>query len=126
MAIKRTDKINEEIVRELAKLLRGMKDPRMKRGLPSITRVETASDLVQAKVYLSVMGTREEEAGVFAALKSASGFLRRELAASMRLRHTPELRFIRDEALGRGADVLSILNEIDIPGEGSISEGDHT
>jgi ribosome-binding factor A len=115
MPIKRTDKINEEITRELSKLLRDMKDPRMKRGLPSVTRVETASDLAAAKVYISVLGSPEDEAGVFAALKAASGFLRRELAAAVRLRHTPELRFIRDEALGRGAGVLNIMNEIDIP-----------
>jgi ribosome-binding factor A len=115
MPIKRTDKLNEEITRELSRLLRDMKDPRMKRGLPSVTRVETASDLVSAKVYVSVLGSPEDEAGVFAALKSAAGFLRRELAAVMRLRHTPELRFFRDEALGRGASVLGIIQDIDIP-----------
>jgi ribosome-binding factor A len=115
MPIKRTDKLNEEIARELSRLLRDMKDPRMKRGLPSVTRVATASDLTDAKVYVSVLGSEEEMAGVFAALKSASGFLRRELAAAMRLRHTPELRFLRDEALGRGAGVLSIIQDMDIP-----------
>jgi len=122
MPIKRTDKLNEEIARELSRLLRDMKDPRMKRGLPSVVRVETASDLTQAKVYLSVMGSPDDEAGVFTVLKSASGFLRKELAAAMRLRHTPELKFIRDQGLGRGAGVLNIMKDMDIPAP---TEGDH-
>ena len=117
MPVKRTDKLNDEIARELSRFIQDMKDPRMKRGLPSVVRVETAADLAQAKVHVSVLGSAEEQRGVFDALKAASGFLRRELASAMKLRHTPELKFLRDESLGRGAGVLKIMDVIDIPAE---------
>ena len=112
MANHRIDKINEEIARELSRLLRSMKDPRMQ-GVVSVVRVETTSDLRHAKVFVSALS--EQEDGVFEALKSASGFLRPEIAASVDLRYTPVLHFVRDESMRRGARILDILESIDIP-----------
>ena len=120
MANHRLDKINEEMARELSRLLRSMKDPRMQ-GIVSVMRVETTPDLHHAKVYVSALG--EQADGVFEALKSASGFLRREIAASVDLRYTPVLHFVRDESMRRGAHILNILEQMETPKEPEDDDG---
>ncbi len=114
MASNRLGRINEEIQRELADLLREMKDPRLHKTLLSITRVETTPDLRYAKVYVSLLDkefTKEAMAG----LKSSSGYLRRELGRALQLRYTPELQWQADDSITHGAHILDILSKLDIP-----------
>jgi len=113
MSSTRIGRINEEIQRELSQLIRTVKDPRVS-GMISITLVDTTPDLKSTKVYISALN-KENIKEIIKGLKSASGYLRRELGHSLNLRHTPELVFIADDSIVRGAHVLEILNTLDIP-----------
>ena len=105
----------------MASLIRDIKDPRVNQGLISVTAVDTTSDLSQAKVYLSIYGLKSEKE-LKKGLKSASGYLRRELGQSLSLRHTPELIFELDKSIEHGAKIGSILNNLDIPGDSGAVE----
>ena len=122
MQPKKIQRVNEDIQRVLADLLRNIKDPRVNQGMISVTAVDTTSDLHQSKVFLSVFGLNSEKE-FMKGLKSASGFLRRELGQSLSLRHTPELLFELDKSIERGARVSTLLNDLDISDSDS-SEGD--
>jgi len=106
-------RINEDIHRELSALLRNIKDPRVNQGMISITSVETSGDLSVSKVYLSVYDLKSQK-DFMKGLKSASGHLRYELGRALSLRHTPQLQFELDNSLERGANIASILNDLDI------------
>ena len=109
MASNRIGRINEEIQRELADQLRHLKDPRVaETGMVTITRVDTTGDLRYARIYISVLDKTQEK-DVLKGLKSASGFLRRELGGALRLRYTPELQFIADDSIQHGAHILELL-----------------
>lgn len=108
----RAERVSDEIRRRLTDLIsRELKDPRVS-FLSSITRVEMSPDLRYAKIYISVMGTPEEQKETITALKHAAGFLRHELGADLRLRHTPELSFVLDHSLEIGDRVLRIIQEV--------------
>ena len=110
MPSNRIGRINEEIQRELADQLRRLKDPRVSSGMVSIIRVDTTGDLRYARVYVSALDkSREKE--VLKGLKSASGFLRRELGRALQLRYTPELQFIADDSIQYGAHILEVLRD---------------
>lgn len=109
MASNRLGRINEEIQRELSALIPTVKDPRVT-GLISVTRVETTPDLHYAKVYVSILDKTEAN-GVIKGLKSAGGYLRRELSRTLNLRHTPELIFERDDSIDHGAHILEMLRD---------------
>ena len=110
MASNRIGRINEEIQRELADQLRRLKDPRVSSGMVSIIRVDTTGDLRYARVDVSALDkSREKE--VLKGLKSASGFLRRELGRALQLRYTPELQFIADDSIQHGAHILEVLRD---------------
>ena len=109
MASNRIGRINEEIQRELSTLIRSVKDPRVT-GMISITAVDTTPDLKYAKVYISVLD-KSDCTQVLKGLKSASGFLRRELGRALQLRATPELTFIRDDSIDQGAHILDLLRD---------------
>ena len=110
MPSNRIGRINEEIQRELADQLRRLKDPRVSSGMVSIIRVDTTGDLRYARVYVSALDkSREKE--VLKGLKSASGFLRRELGRALQLRSTPELQFIADDSIQHGAHILEVLRD---------------
>ena len=104
-------RINEEIQRELSDLLRSVKDPRV-HGLVSIVRVDTTPDLHYAKIYVSVLN-KEDGKEVLKGLRSAGGYLRRELGRALSLRHTPELIFQEDDSIDQGAHILKLLNDIE-------------
>jgi len=106
-------RINEDIQRELSVLLRNIKDPRINQGMISITSVDTSGDLGLAKVYLSVYDLKSKK-DFMKGLKSASGHLRYELGKALSLRHTPQLQFELDGSLERGANIASILNDLNI------------
>ena len=104
-------RINEDIQRELSALIRTLKDPRVSQvGMVSVIRVDTTGDLRYAKVFISVLD-KEQEKEVMKGLKSASGFLRRELARALQLRYTPELKFVADDSIQQGAHILEILRD---------------
>ena len=113
MPSNRIERINEDIQRTLASLLRDIKDPRLNQGIVSVSSVDTTADLKHAKVYLSVFSLTSESE-FLKGLKSASGFLRRELARSLSLRNTPELIFEIDKSIERGAKINELLQSLDI------------
>ena len=108
----RIGRINEEIQRELAALIPTVKDPRVS-GMISVTAVETTPDLKFAKIYISALDKGGEEQ-VLKGLKSASGYLRRELGRSLNLRYTPELTFVRDDSINKGAHILEMLRDPEV------------
>ena len=116
MASNRIGRINEEIQKELASLLRNLKDPRIQDTMISITHVETTPDLRWAKVYVSFL--QEEKAKeALKGLKSASGYLRRELGRALQLRYTPELQWALDDSITYGAKMLKLINSLDTGSE---------
>jgi len=109
---RREDQLSGAITRELSDLIRTrMKDPRI--GFASITGVELSHDLRYAKVFVSVMGSPEEQRETMRGLESANGFLRRELAQRLTIRHVPEIAFRLDESIARGARVLDLLKQVE-------------
>ena len=123
MASNRIGSINEELQRELAALIRNLKDPRVQKTMVSITRVEATPDLRYAKVYFSVLDeaqAKDCEKG----LKSAGGYLRRELGARLQLCYTPELTWERDDSMVYGAHMLELLNSLDIKKDEEDEEAD--
>ena len=112
MASNRMGRINEEIQRELSALIPRVKDPRVT-GMISVTAVETSPDLKYAKVFISVLDKASEEQ-VLKGLKSAGGWLRRELGRALDLRSTPELTFVRDDSIDKGAHILEMLRNPEI------------
>ena len=113
MANNRLARTNDDIQRVLSELLRNVKDPRVQQGMISVTRVETTGDLRYAKVWLSVYGLKDEKE-FRRGLKSASGWLRKELARSMNLRYTPELVFELDHSIEYGAHIKELISSLDI------------
>lgn len=111
MANNRIGRINEEIQRELARLIPTVKDPRVT-GMVSVVAVETTPDLRYAKVFVSVLD-KEDAPQVLKGLKSAAGWLRRELGQNLSLRYTPQLVFALDDSIDKGAHILSILRSIE-------------
>ncbi|MBQ3557018.1 MAG: 30S ribosome-binding factor RbfA [Oscillospiraceae bacterium] len=109
MASNRIGRINEEIQRELSDLIRAVKDPRVT-GLISVTAVDTTPDLKFCKVYISVLD-KSDVNQVLKGLKSAAGWLRRELGRTLNLRATPELTFVRDDSIDQGAHILDLLRD---------------
>ena len=109
MAGNRIDRINEEIQRELASLIPTVKDPRVT-GMISVMAVDTTTDLRYAKVFISILDKSDEQQ-VMRGLKSASGWLRRELGHRLQLRYTPELSFVLDESIDKGAHILAMLRD---------------
>ena len=112
MASNRMGRINEEIQRELSALIPRVKDPRVT-GMVSVTAVETSPDLKYARIYVSVLDKGNEDQ-VLKGLKSAGGWLRRELGRTLNLRATPELNFIRDDSIDKGAHILEMLRNPEI------------
>lgn len=106
----RLDRTNDDIRIVLSELLRSVKDPRVQQGMISITRTDTTGDLKYCKVYVSVFGL-ENEKDFKRGLKSASGWLRRELGHRLSLRNTPELIFELDDSIEHGAHINQIMNE---------------
>ena len=108
----RTDRLDSQIRAELMELLqREMKDPRI--GFATITRVETARDLGSAKVWVSVLGTPEEQTSAIAALTAAAPWLRRQLGARLTIRHIPQLDIRHDDSIEAGDRVLKLLRELE-------------
>ena len=123
MPSNKLNRINEDIRLSLSRLLGEVKDPRIHQGLVTVTRTETTSDLKYCKVYVSVMGL-ENEKDFIRGLKSASGWLRRELGQRVKLRNVPELTFVMDKSIEYGAHISSLLNELHVSNDESEAESD--
>ena len=111
MASNRIGRINDEIQKELSDLFRGVKDPRVSGALLTITHVDTTSDLRYSRIYVSALDKTDEK-DFLKGLKSASGYLRRELGQRLNLRYTPELQFFPDDSIAYGAHILDMLSHV--------------
>lgn len=109
-SIKNT-RINAEVQKELCNIIRELKDPRI--GLmTSVTAVEVAPDLKTCKAYISVFGSEQEKEDTMKGLKSAEGFIRRQLAKELNLRNTPEMKFILDNSIEYGVTMSKKIADI--------------
>ena len=124
-SIKNT-RVNAEVQHELANLIReGIKDPRI-HPMTSVTGVEVAPDLKTCRAYISVLGDDEAKKNTIAGLKNAEGYIRRQLAKSINLRNTPEIRFILDESIEYGVTMSKLIDQVtrkeEVQEDGEISE----
>ncbi|MDD7447026.1 MAG: 30S ribosome-binding factor RbfA [Clostridiales bacterium] len=111
MNFDRTDRISEEVRREVDRIIReDVRDPRVA-GTWSITRADVTRDLRYAKIRVSVL-EEEQRKPLVKALKNAAGFIRRELGKNLRLRYTPELLFEEDDNIAYGVHIASILSDV--------------
>ena len=118
---RRMGRVNELIREELSVLLlHELKDPRIV-AMTTVTHVETSPDLEHARVYVSVMGSDEEQSGVMQGLRSAEGFLRRSLAGRVKMRRVPALAFALDTSMEQGAQMLELIDRV-AEGQGAHQE----
>lgn len=110
-AYNRMDRISEEVRKELSSIVRDLKDPRIK-TVVSVVNVNVTKDLKFAKAYISVFGDEATQKGVMDALKSASGFIRREIGHRINLRATPEFTFVLDNSIEYGAHINEVLKNL--------------
>lgn len=110
-SIKNT-RINGEVRRVLSSIIQNeIKDPRI-HPMTSVVEVEVAPDLKSAKAYISVLGDEEAQKNTLAGLKSAEGYIRRELARTVNLRNTPEIRFIMDQSIEYGVHMSKLIDDV--------------
>jgi len=110
-SIKNT-RINEEVLRRLSEIIRGsIKDPRI-HPMTSIVSVEVAPDLKTCKAYVSVLGDKQAQKDTLAGLNSAEGDIRRSLAQSANLRHTPQIKFIIDQSIEYGVNMSHLIDQV--------------
>lgn len=108
----RADRMSEDIQREIAAILREMKDPRLHNGIISVVRCETTHDLSYSKVYISSMNGLDTAKEAVKALKNAQGFIRRELGTRLKLRYAPALAFEATDSIEYSANISRMLNDI--------------
>lgn len=125
MANHKLGRTTEDIKRELTDILRHVKDPRVSDAFISIIRVEVTNDLSYCNVYISAMEGLERAKLALKGLKSASGFIRRELGNRLKLRHVPELIFNATDSIEYSANISRILNSLDIKGDKEEDEQDN-
>ena len=112
-----------EVQRELANIIRGgLKDPRIS-PMTTVVAVEVAPDLKTAKAYISVLGDEEAQKNTLAGLKSAEGYIRRELARSVNLRNTPEIKFVVDQSIEYGVKMSKLIDDVRV-NDGDYNEGE--
>ena len=110
-SIKNT-RVNTEVMHELSNILRGgIKDPRVAE-FTSVVAVEVAPDLKTCKAYISVLGDEERAKDALTGLKSAVGYIRRELAHRVNLRNTPEITFVLDQSIEYGVNMSRLIDEV--------------
>jgi ribosome-binding factor A len=108
----RIERVNTLIRRELSDIIQHqLRDPRID-VFVAVTEVDTSADLKYAKIYVSSIGGRQEEARILAVLGAAAGFMRSELAKKVRLRHTPELSFHWDNSIEHGDHILRLIDQV--------------
>ena len=113
MPSRRVERLNEQVRSDVSELIaRELKDPRLS-GLVTVTSAELSPDLGYARLFISVLGSVEDRKHSLEALKSASGFLRRELAARLTIKRAPELHFVLDDSIERGERIIHLLHDIE-------------
>lgn len=112
MARYRQGRINGEITREMTSIVRDVKDPRVSDAMICITGADCSADLKFCKIYYSTLLTGDDAKEVARGLRSASGFIRGQLAKRLNMRNTPELTFVLDTSVEQGAHIAGILNKI--------------
>lgn len=118
-SIKNT-RVNGEVQRELSRIIsREIKDPRIN-PMTSVVAVEVAPDLKTCKAYISVLGDEKSQQDTLTGLKSAVGYIRRELARTINLRNTPEIRFVLDQSIEYGVNMSKLIDDV----TGGLSEDD--
>ena len=115
-------RVNAEVQHELSNIIRNeIKDPRIS-TMTSVVAVDVTPDLKYAKAYISVLGSREEQESTIKGLKSAEGYIRRQLAASINLRNTPQISFVLDQSIEYGVNMSRLIDEVN----GKLSEDEQT
>ena len=109
-SIKNT-RVNTEVQRELSNIIRNLKDPRVA-PWTSVVAAEVALDLKTCKAYISVLGGRKEQEDTIEGLKKAEGYIRRELAHTLNMRNTPEIRFVLDQSIEYGVNMSRKIDEV--------------
>ena len=105
-------RINGEVLKELSNIIRSeIKDPRIN-PMTSVVAVEVAPDLKTCKAYISVLGDEKSQKDTITGLKSAEGYIRRELARTVNLRNTPEIKFILDQSIEYGINMSKLIDEV--------------
>ena len=105
-------RINGEVLKELSNIIRSeIKDPRIN-PMTSVVSVEVAPDLKTCKAYISVLGDEQSQKDTITGLKSAEGYIRRELARTVNLRNTPEIKFILDQSIESGINMSKLIDEV--------------
>lgn len=118
-SIKNT-RVNTEVQRELSNIVRNMKDPRVA-PWTSVVAAEVAPDLKTCKVYISVLGDEKAQKDTIEGLQRAEGYIRRELAHTLNMRNTPEIRFILDQSIEYGVNMSKKIDEVN---RNMVTEGD--
>jgi len=110
-SIKNT-RVNTEVQRELSNIIRaGIKDPRVA-PWTSVVAVQVAPDLKTCKAYISVLGDEKAQADTVVGLKSAEGYIRRQLAHNLNMRNTPEITFVLDQSIEYGINMSKLIDEV--------------
>jgi len=124
MANYRRGRINDEMQRAVAEIIRDVKDPRVSSAFISVTGAEVTPDLKYAKIYYSLLGVNDTEGKkeIAKGLKSSAGFIRRQIASKLNLRITPELSFVEDTSIKYGAHISELLNGITFSDDENESE----
>ncbi len=115
MAGNKIARVTEDVHREITAILRDVKDPRVRGCLLSVVRVEVTNDLSYGTIYVSTMEGMDRTKNAVQGLKSAAGFIRRELGRRLQLRHVPELIFKPTDSIEYGASISRMLHDLDIP-----------
>lgn len=116
-------RVNQEVQRELAEIIRDLKDPRIA-VMTSVMDVYVATDLKTCKAYISVLGDEKAKDDTIKGLKNAEGFIRRELAHRLNLRNTPEIAFVLDRSIERGVRMSKLIDDVNEKDEQSHAEDD--
>ncbi|MDQ0203449.1 30S ribosome-binding factor RbfA [Pectinatus haikarae] len=120
----RVEKIQEQIKQEVSDIiLRGLKDPRI--GFVTITKVDVSSDLKNARIYVSILGSQEQFKGTWEGLKHSTGYIRQELAKRIRIKFIPEIAFYPDTSIQYSAHIQELINKIHNAGEGKSENGNN-
>ena len=112
MAGYRIDRVSEDIKREIIAVIRELKDPRVMDKMLTVVRVEVSSDASYAKVYISAMEGLDDAKEAVKGLKSATGYIRREVGKRLHLRKTPELSFVADDSIEHGMNIVKIMDDL--------------
>jgi len=109
--VDRIHRISEEMKKEVSNIIQNeLKDPRLPQ-MVSVMSANVTKDLKYAKVYISVFGSEEEKKNALSALKSAAGYIRREIGHRMQLRYTPQMQFELDNSIEHGAYITKLIND---------------